>query len=70
MLTNDGLHYIVCKSNGFDVYSSKTGELKISCNQVEEGVHLCQSYKDTNIFFLVKSSELNKLYIWVDGKDD
>ena len=70
MLTNDGLHYIVCKSNGFDVYSTKTGDLRRSSNKIKEGVLLCQSYKDTNLFFLVKSIELNKLYIWVDDNDD
>ena len=33
MFTNHGLHFIVCKSRGFDVFSTKNGELRLS-NQI------------------------------------
>ena len=69
---NDNKHFLVCTEHGFFVCDSEKGEKKIQ-QEIPGGVSLCESYKNSNIFFLVGTGEhvdfpKTKLVLW-DSKE-
>ena len=47
---------------GFRVHEVVSCKLKINCTQIKGGLRLCQSYNDTNIFFVVRIGSDQSLY--------
>ncbi len=63
-------HYIVLTNWGFRLHSiAGNGALIRDCEEIEGGLSLCQSYRNTQLFFVVGTGEngawpTSKLFIW------
>ena len=65
---NSNRHFVACTNEGFLVCDAQNGEKKIQ-STVPGGVSICDSYKNSNIFFLVGTGEhidfpTTKLCLW------
>lgn len=66
-------HYIITTNLGFRVHSVNGGTLVKNCESIPDGLSLCQSYRNSQIFFVVgtgygKNLDMptNKLFLWND----
>ena len=69
--TNKAHHFIVCTDQGFRVHETTTCALKLNCTSIKGGLTICQSYGNSNIFFMVGTGEnadlpTNKMCVWDD----
>jgi hypothetical protein len=64
-------HYIVTTNLGFRIHAINGSTLVINCEEIPGGLSLCQSYKNSQLFFVVGTGDhidwpTNKLFIWND----
>ncbi len=62
-------HYIMTTTKGFRLHSLAGGSLIKECKEIEGGLSLCQSYKNSQLFFGVGTGKnpewpTSKLFIW------
>ena len=65
---NQNKHFMVCTNEGFAVCDATTADPKVVC-KIPGGVALCDSYKNSNIFFVVGTGKhidfpSTKLCLW------
>jgi len=61
-------HYIITTNQGFRLHKIAGGAVVRNCEEIPSGLSLCQSYRNSQLFFVVGTGEddwpTTTLFVW------